>query len=101
MTSAPRPGAVLSPYHQPGFYDQALAQGRHRAIVGGRWDETGRLQMQRLRAAGPDRHDHRDHRADAEDHRESQRRRTTLTPQDEGLTARRCFPKHDPDLGSG
>ena len=52
----PRP--AISPYHQPGFYDQALAQGRHRDIVGGRWDETGRLQMQLLLAAGLDRHDH-------------------------------------------
>ena len=34
-----------SPYLVPGFYDSALAQGRHRDIVGGRWDETGRLQL--------------------------------------------------------
>lgn len=42
----------ISPYHAPGFYDDALARGRHRDIVGGRWDETGRLQMQILREAG-------------------------------------------------
>ena len=41
-----------SPYLVPGFYDQALAQGRHRDIVGGRWDETGRLQLRLLQAAG-------------------------------------------------
>jgi hypothetical protein len=45
-----------SPYLVPGFYDTALAQGRHRDIVGGRWDETGRVQMSALRAAGMDRH---------------------------------------------
>ena len=38
----------ISPYHAPGFYDQALAQGRHRDIVGGRWEETGLVQMQLL-----------------------------------------------------
>jgi hypothetical protein len=42
----------ISPYHQPGFYDDALAKGRHRDIVGGRWDETGRIEMQILREAG-------------------------------------------------
>jgi hypothetical protein len=41
-----------SPYLAPGFYDKALAQGRHRDIVGGRWDETGRLQMQILQDHG-------------------------------------------------
>jgi hypothetical protein len=41
-----------SPYLAPGFYDRALAEGRHRDIVGGRWDETGRLQMALLRAQG-------------------------------------------------
>lgn len=40
------------PYLQPGFYDTALAAGRHRDIVGGRWDETGRAQMAALRAEG-------------------------------------------------
>ena len=44
----------ISPYHAPGFYDQALAQGRHRDIVGGRWEETGLVQMQLLLAAGLD-----------------------------------------------
>ncbi len=42
----------LSPYHAPGFYDAALARGRHRDIVGGRWEETGRLQMTILRREG-------------------------------------------------
>ena len=42
----------ISPYHRPGFYDEALAKGRHRDIVGGRWDETGALQMQILQEAG-------------------------------------------------
>ncbi|MGB3146929.1 MAG: class I SAM-dependent methyltransferase [Paracoccaceae bacterium] len=42
----------LSPYLAPGFYQTALARGRHRDIVGGRWDETGRLQLQLLQKAG-------------------------------------------------
>ncbi len=42
----------VSPYLAADFYDIALAQGRHRAIVGGRWDETGRVQMAALRAEG-------------------------------------------------
>lgn len=42
----------LSPYLAPGFYDAALARGRHRDIVGGRWDETGRLQLSLLRREG-------------------------------------------------
>ena len=41
-----------SPYLVPGFYDRALAEGRHRDIVGGRWEETGRLQMALLTAHG-------------------------------------------------
>ncbi len=47
-----------NPYEAEGFYDQAIAAGRHRAIVGGRWDETGRIQMEILLAAGlkPDHH---------------------------------------------
>lgn len=32
---------TLSPYAKPGFYEDALARGRHRDIVGGRWEETG------------------------------------------------------------
>lgn len=40
------------PYLAPGFYDRALADGRHRDIVGGRWDETGRAQMAALLAEG-------------------------------------------------
>lgn len=43
---------VASPYLVPGFYGRALAEGRHRDIVGGRWDETGRLQLALLRAEG-------------------------------------------------
>lgn len=42
----------ISPYHAPDFYRDALARGRHRDIVGGRWDETGRIQMQLLLEAG-------------------------------------------------
>ncbi|PCD76250.1 class I SAM-dependent methyltransferase [Pseudothioclava arenosa] len=41
-----------NPYEAAGFYDQAIAAGRHRDIVGGRWDETGRVQMEILREAG-------------------------------------------------
>lgn len=41
-----------SPYEAPGFYDEAIAAGRHREIVGGRWDETGRVQMAALLEAG-------------------------------------------------
>lgn len=47
-----------SPYLAPGFYDDALAKGRHRDIVGGRWDETGRAQMAILREAGLAPHHH-------------------------------------------
>jgi SAM-dependent methyltransferase len=42
----------VSPYEVPGFYEIALRDGRHRDIVGGRWDETGRLQMRLLEEAG-------------------------------------------------
>ncbi len=42
----------ISPYHRPGFYDEALAKGRHRDIVGGRWNETGALQLKILQDAG-------------------------------------------------
>jgi hypothetical protein len=48
----------ISPYHKPGFYDQALSQGRHRDIVGGRWEETGRAQMALLLQAGLEPHHH-------------------------------------------
>jgi hypothetical protein len=41
-----------SPYLAPGFYDDALARGRHRDIVGGRWEETGRLQLALLKDEG-------------------------------------------------
>lgn len=43
---------ILSPYLSPGFYDEALAKGRHRDIVGGRWEETAIAQMASLRAEG-------------------------------------------------
>lgn len=43
---------LVSPYTAPDFYADALSKGRHRDIVGGRWDETGRLQMDLLREAG-------------------------------------------------
>ena len=46
----------ISPYHAPGFYDEALAKNRHRDIVGGRWEETGLVQMQLLLAQGLDPH---------------------------------------------
>ncbi len=49
---SPRDAMPSSPYLTPGFYDEALAKGRHRDIVGGRWDETGRAQMAVLQAAG-------------------------------------------------
>lgn len=49
---------LASPYLAPGFYDTAIAQGRHRDIVGGRWEETGRLQLQILRDAGLTPEDH-------------------------------------------
>lgn len=45
-------GRPPSPYLVPGFYDRALAEGRHRDIVGGRWDETGRIVMPVLAAEG-------------------------------------------------
>lgn len=45
-----------SPYLAPGFYDDALARGRHRDIVGGRWEETGRLQLALLRDEGLEPH---------------------------------------------
>ena len=43
---------LISPYHAPNFYADALAKGRHRDIVGGRWEETGRAQIKLLRDAG-------------------------------------------------
>jgi hypothetical protein len=45
-------GRPPSPYLVPGFYDRAIAEGRHRDIVGGRWDETGRIVMPVLQAEG-------------------------------------------------
>lgn len=49
---------LVSPYTAPDFYADALSKGRHRDIVGGRWDETGRAQMQILRDAGLMPHHH-------------------------------------------
>lgn len=48
----------VSPYLKAGFYAEALAKGRHRDIVGGRWDETGRTQMAILRDHGMLPHHH-------------------------------------------
>ncbi|GLS88114.1 type 12 methyltransferase [Cypionkella aquatica] len=42
----------ISPYHAPDFFTDALAKGRHRDIVGGRWEETGNFQMELLIEAG-------------------------------------------------
>lgn len=49
---------TTNPYDAAGFHAKAIAEGRHRAIVGGRWEETGRLQMQLLTDHGlhPDHH---------------------------------------------
>lgn len=41
-----------SPYAAPGFYETALAKGRHRDIVGGRWDETPRIVLPLLAQHG-------------------------------------------------
>jgi hypothetical protein len=49
--STTAPGAI-SPYLAPNFYADALEKGRHRDIVGGRWDETGRAQLAALRTEG-------------------------------------------------
>lgn len=38
---------VLTPY-SGGFHERELAKGRHREIVGGRWEETGAAQMAAL-----------------------------------------------------
>jgi hypothetical protein len=42
----------ISPYHSPGFFSDAIAKGKHRDIVGGRWDETGNIQMEMLAEQG-------------------------------------------------
>jgi hypothetical protein len=47
-----------SPYLVPGFYDRALSEGRHRDIVGGRWEEIGRLQLALLQTHGLQPHHH-------------------------------------------
>ncbi len=41
-----------NPYETVGFYATAIAAGQHRAIVGGRWDETGRIALSVLQQAG-------------------------------------------------
>ncbi len=41
-----------NPYETVGFYDSAIAAGKHRAIVGGRWEETGRIELAILREGG-------------------------------------------------
>lgn len=56
MSKPKHRGKYPSPYLAPGFYDEALATGRHRDIVGGRWEETGLVQMQILLAEGLDPH---------------------------------------------
>lgn len=57
MSGKAKGGAVLaSPYLKPGFYDDALARGKHRDIVGGRWEETALHQMQVLLDEGLDPH---------------------------------------------
>lgn len=48
----------VSPYHVPGMYEDAIARGRHRDIIGGRWEETGVIQMEMLERLGV-RPDHR------------------------------------------
>lgn len=47
-----------SPYAAPGFYDDALRKGRHRDIVGGRWDETPRIVLPLLSQHGLTVEDH-------------------------------------------
>ncbi len=42
----------VSPYHVPGMYEDAITRGRHRDIIGGRWEETGVIQMEMLEALG-------------------------------------------------
>lgn len=48
----------ISPYHVPGFYSEAIANGKHRDIVGGRWEETGWIQMALLADEGLQPHHH-------------------------------------------
>lgn len=52
------PPLSRNPYEADGFYDAAIAAGRHRDVVGGRWDETGRVQMAALMDAGVLPHHH-------------------------------------------
>ncbi|MCC6863190.1 MAG: class I SAM-dependent methyltransferase [Rhodobacteraceae bacterium] len=49
---------LISPYTAPNFYTDAISKGRHRDIVGSRWEETGRAQMQILLDAGLQPHHH-------------------------------------------
>lgn len=50
--------SLASPYLKPGFYEDALARGKHRDIVGGRWEETALHQMQVILDEGLERQDH-------------------------------------------
>ena len=50
--------SLASPYLKPGFYEDALARGKHRDIVGGRWEETALHQMQVILDEGLERDDH-------------------------------------------
>ncbi len=47
-----------NPYAVPDFYATAIAAGRHRDIVGGRWEETGRIAFALLKDAGVMPHHH-------------------------------------------
>ena len=47
---------LASPYLAPNFYENALEKGKHRDIVGGRWEETALHQMQVLLDEGLDPH---------------------------------------------
>lgn len=46
--------SLASPYLAPDFYEKALRNGKHRDIVGGRWEETALHQMQVLLDEGLD-----------------------------------------------
>lgn len=48
--------SLASPYLAPNFYENAIARGKHRDIVGGRWLETAMHQMQVLLDEGLDPH---------------------------------------------
>ena len=52
MTEPP----VLSPYYDSADIQERVAAGEHREVVGGAWDEIGRLQIELLRAHGLEPH---------------------------------------------